>query len=250
MHFFGSPSWLKPARLQQRVSVLSVVSQIKGQTRGCWSTPPSPSPSSSSSTSEWCGSAPGSWETGSLSTWRSSSWFTTSAWWACLGTCSTRCVTSTAARMSLYPCCYLFDCLAVPGHILALQLQLPLSACGLQHQPSGNEGKRALWYLLTRVFSSVTSDLCCLLSDGPGLLVVLLQQDHWAERHGRYWCECLGTSSEIQSVSVPSGPLCGQVFFILRKKDSQVTFLHVYHHATMIFNWWLGVKYVAGGQCE
>uniref|UniRef100_H3CZC4 Elongation of very long chain fatty acids protein n=1 Tax=Tetraodon nigroviridis TaxID=99883 RepID=H3CZC4_TETNG len=38
------------------------------------------------------------------------------------------------------------------------------------------------------------------------------------------------------------------IFFILRKKDSQVTFLHVYHHATMIFNWWLGVKYVAGGQ--
>lgn len=37
-------------------------------------------------------------------------------------------------------------------------------------------------------------------------------------------------------------------FFILRKKSSQVTFLHVYHHATMIFNWWLGIKYVAGGQ--
>lgn len=41
-----------------------------------------------------------------------------------------------------------------------------------------------------------------------------------------------------------------QVFFILRKKNSQLTFLHVYHHATMIFNWWAGVKYVAGGQCE
>lgn len=39
-------------------------------------------------------------------------------------------------------------CLAVPGHVLALQLQLPLSACGLQHQPSGDKGKQALWYLL------------------------------------------------------------------------------------------------------
>ncbi|GAA6080677.1 ELOVL fatty acid elongase 8b isoform X1, partial [Tachysurus ichikawai] len=39
-----------------------------------------------------------------------------------------------------------------------------------------------------------------------------------------------------------------QVFFILRKKNSQLTFLHVYHHGTMIFNWWAGVKYVAGGQ--
>ncbi len=41
-----------------------------------------------------------------------------------------------------------------------------------------------------------------------------------------------------------------QIFFILRKKNSQLTFLHVYHHTTMIFNWWAGVKYVAGGQCE
>nr|WAH70730.1 ELOVL fatty acid elongase 8b [Eleutheronema tetradactylum] len=38
------------------------------------------------------------------------------------------------------------------------------------------------------------------------------------------------------------------LFFILRKKNNQLTFLHVYHHGTMIFNWWAGVKYVAGGQ--
>ncbi|KAK2821926.1 hypothetical protein Q5P01_021991 [Channa striata] len=37
-------------------------------------------------------------------------------------------------------------------------------------------------------------------------------------------------------------------FFILRKKNSQLTFLRVHHHATMVFNWWAGVKYVAGGQ--
>ncbi|XP_014914123.1 ELOVL fatty acid elongase 8a isoform X3 [Poecilia latipinna] len=42
--------------------------------------------------------------------------------------------------------------------------------------------------------------------------------------------------------------LSDTIFFILRKKNSQLTFLHVYHHATMIFNWWTGVKYVAGGQ--
>ncbi|XP_074544698.1 ELOVL fatty acid elongase 8a [Halichoeres trimaculatus] len=42
--------------------------------------------------------------------------------------------------------------------------------------------------------------------------------------------------------------LSDTMFFILRKKNSQLTFLHVYHHATMIFNWWAGVKYVAGGQ--
>nr|KAG5714103.1 hypothetical protein BaRGS_020431 [Batillaria attramentaria] len=42
--------------------------------------------------------------------------------------------------------------------------------------------------------------------------------------------------------------LADTVFFILRKKNGQITFLHVYHHATMILNWWLGVAYVAGGQ--
>lgn len=40
------------------------------------------------------------------------------------------------------------------------------------------------------------------------------------------------------------------VFFILRKKFSQVTFLHVYHHCTMFTLWWIGIKWVAGGQCE
>ncbi|XP_071139052.1 very long chain fatty acid elongase 4-like [Mytilus edulis] len=42
--------------------------------------------------------------------------------------------------------------------------------------------------------------------------------------------------------------LLDTVFFILRKKFNQVSFLHVYHHCTMILNWWMGVKYVAGGQ--
>ncbi|NXT19236.1 ELOV7 protein, partial [Syrrhaptes paradoxus] len=39
-----------------------------------------------------------------------------------------------------------------------------------------------------------------------------------------------------------------EVFFILPKKHEQVTFLHLYHHGTMLFNWWSGVKYVPGGQ--
>lgn len=42
--------------------------------------------------------------------------------------------------------------------------------------------------------------------------------------------------------------LSDTLFFILRKKNNQLSFLHVYHHATMIFNWWAGIKYVAGGQ--
>ncbi|XP_064482454.1 very long chain fatty acid elongase 4-like [Ornithodoros turicata] len=37
------------------------------------------------------------------------------------------------------------------------------------------------------------------------------------------------------------------VFFVLRKKDNQLTYLHIYHHSTMFFFWWIGVKWVAGG---
>ncbi|XP_070199145.1 very long chain fatty acid elongase 4-like isoform X2 [Littorina saxatilis] len=38
------------------------------------------------------------------------------------------------------------------------------------------------------------------------------------------------------------------IFFIMRKKNNQVSFLHVYHHATMFPIWYMGVKWVAGGQ--
>ena len=42
--------------------------------------------------------------------------------------------------------------------------------------------------------------------------------------------------------------LLDTVLFALRKKSSQITFLHVFHHSSMVVNAWLGVKYVAGGQ--
>lgn len=37
-------------------------------------------------------------------------------------------------------------------------------------------------------------------------------------------------------------------FFILRKKNNQISFLHVYHHASMFPIWWTGIKWAAGGQ--
>ncbi|CAG9823215.1 unnamed protein product [Phaedon cochleariae] len=40
---------------------------------------------------------------------------------------------------------------------------------------------------------------------------------------------------------------CDTFFFILRKKDNQLTFLHVYHHATMFAFWWIGIKWVPSG---
>lgn len=41
--------------------------------------------------------------------------------------------------------------------------------------------------------------------------------------------------------------LLDTIFFVLRKKNSQVTFLHVYHHTIMPWTWWFGVKFAAGG---
>ncbi|XP_068081551.1 very long chain fatty acid elongase 7 isoform X2 [Anabrus simplex] len=41
--------------------------------------------------------------------------------------------------------------------------------------------------------------------------------------------------------------LLDTVFFILRKKFTQVSFLHVYHHAMMVFGLWFAMKYAPGG---
>lgn len=40
--------------------------------------------------------------------------------------------------------------------------------------------------------------------------------------------------------------LLDTVFFVLRKKNSQVTFLHLYHHSLMPICSFIGVKYFAG----
>ncbi|XP_042337688.1 elongation of very long chain fatty acids protein 4-like [Plectropomus leopardus] len=42
--------------------------------------------------------------------------------------------------------------------------------------------------------------------------------------------------------------LSDTVFFILRKKNNQLTVLHIFHHGPLMFNWWAGIKYVPGGQ--
>lgn len=38
-----------------------------------------------------------------------------------------------------------------------------------------------------------------------------------------------------------------QIFFVLRKKDSQVSFLHLYHHSLTPLETWICVKFIAGG---
>ncbi|XP_059610236.1 elongation of very long chain fatty acids protein 7-like [Phlebotomus argentipes] len=41
--------------------------------------------------------------------------------------------------------------------------------------------------------------------------------------------------------------LLDTVFFVLRKKNTQISFLHVYHHGGMLVATWIGVKYLPGG---
>uniref|UniRef100_A0A1W7RHM9 Elongation of very long chain fatty acids protein n=1 Tax=Agkistrodon contortrix contortrix TaxID=8713 RepID=A0A1W7RHM9_AGKCO len=41
--------------------------------------------------------------------------------------------------------------------------------------------------------------------------------------------------------------LMDTVIFILRKKNEQVTFLHVFHHSVLPWSWWWGVKFGPGG---
>lgn len=43
---------------------------------------------------------------------------------------------------------------------------------------------------------------------------------------------------------------CDTFFFILRKKDNQLSFLHVYHHSTMFSLWWIGIKWVPSGSSK
>lgn len=41
--------------------------------------------------------------------------------------------------------------------------------------------------------------------------------------------------------------LIDTVFFVLRKKQGQITFLHIVHHSFMPWTWWWGVTYAPGG---
>ncbi|GFY70915.1 elongation of very long chain fatty acids protein 1 [Trichonephila inaurata madagascariensis] len=59
----------------------------------------------------------------------------------------------------------------------------------------------------------------------------------WLNKYS-WLCEPIDTSDD---------PIAMQVFFILRKKDSQINFLHVFHHSTVPVTAWFGVAYGPGG---
>ncbi|OBS66311.1 hypothetical protein A6R68_05148 [Neotoma lepida] len=73
-----------------------------------------------------------------------------------------------------------------------------------------------------------------------------------------YICQTVDYSNNVNEVRIAAAlwwyfvskgvEYLDTVFFILRKKNNQVSFLHVYHHCTMFTLWWIGIKWVAGGQ--
>ncbi|KAG9341552.1 hypothetical protein JZ751_019058 [Albula glossodonta] len=44
--------------------------------------------------------------------------------------------------------------------------------------------------------------------------------------------------------------LMDTIFFVLRKKHSQITFLHIFHHSFMPWTWWWGVSYAPDSQTQ
>lgn len=77
------------------------------------------------------------------------------------------------------------------------------------------------------------------------------------ENNSSWWCEAVNYSSEPRAVRMAKicwlyyfskvVELIETVFFILRKKFNQVSFLHVYHHASMVITWWAVARWLAGG---
>ncbi|KAG7275632.1 hypothetical protein CRUP_021959 [Coryphaenoides rupestris] len=75
-----------------------------------------------------------------------------------------------------------------------------------------------------------------------------------------YLCQPVDYSDDVNEVRIASAlwwyyiskgvEYLDTAFFILRKKFNQVSFLHVYHHCTMFLVWWIGIKWVPGGQGE
>ena len=75
--------------------------------------------------------------------------------------------------------------------------------------------------------------------------------------HYNWFCEPVDRSSTPTAIRIASGchsyfilkivDLLDTIFFVLRKKNNQVTFLHVYHHTGMVALTWNATKYFPGG---
>lgn len=79
----------------------------------------------------------------------------------------------------------------------------------------------------------------------------------WLKKYSCFRCEPVDWSVNPESLRIAKGfyfyflakisELLDTVFFVLRKKDNQVTFLHLYHHTGMPMIAWGAAKYYPGG---
>lgn len=92
-----------------------------------------------------------------------------------------------------------------------------------------------------------------------GFLQVFLPSESSNSYSFRYLCAInpRGHDDKIARLVFTSGwyyffakvvELLDTVFFVLRKKNNQITALHVYHHSVMAFSTWAYLKYVHGEQ--
>uniref|UniRef100_A0A3P9HWG2 Elongation of very long chain fatty acids protein 1 n=1 Tax=Oryzias latipes TaxID=8090 RepID=A0A3P9HWG2_ORYLA len=78
----------------------------------------------------------------------------------------------------------------------------------------------------------------------------------WATTY-TWRCDAVDTSDSPQALRMVSVAwlfwfskiieLMDTIFFVLRKKHGQITFLHIFHHSFMPWTWWWGVGYAPGG---
>lgn len=85
--------------------------------------------------------------------------------------------------------------------------------------------------------------------DGESCLAVLVLKDYWAHGHSKFSQVCLTTFAIncCYGITWSNQYPFIQIFFVLRKKHGQITFLHIFHHSFMPWTWWWGVAYAPGG---
>ncbi|RZF45218.1 hypothetical protein LSTR_LSTR012641 [Laodelphax striatellus] len=89
------------------------------------------------------------------------------------------------------------------------------------------------------------------------LFITGIRLIYWPLRHSLL-CQPVETGTSPREIQILDGvwlyylikmiDVIDSVFIILRKKYSQLSLLHIYHHAGMILVSWIGIKYVPGGQ--
>lgn len=88
-----------------------------------------------------------------------------------------------------------------------------------------------------------------LFPDDSGGLVILFFEVHWAPWHSKDTLKPLNKILPYIScvhLILSLFLFFSQVFFVLRKKQSQITFLHVFHHSFMPWTWWWGITLTPG----